>query len=902
MRYIYLELENYIGIYNGMGLNNIKIDMSTCMYKTLIIRGENGSGKSTLFKAMSFFPDRNEAFIPGLPAKKIISILDHDIIYTATFIHGVNGNGEREVTKAFISKNIGGTVVELNENGNVKSFKDIVSEVLSLDPNFIALSQLSTDDKGLATKRPGDRKQFVNSIVESLEVYNDIYKVISKKATAIKTLIDSTTTKLANIGSIEFHQSSLAAIEDHIKIAEANIAENNEAILKCRANILAIDPDGSIQDKQSKTSYDMSIAETKYKQFIQEYRKTFFNLEYELQGAINELEHTKELLAADKENQRLLQSSVVQANEFISDIMTQIKAKSIKLESMTSENFSTILERYNQLGERLSRYKEEFDHYCIDPEKFDGNSLLKTLEIIDTIQANVDKFRGMYSLDVIQQVTDMYLGNDTKAIPRISISSLNAELDRLREEYHTINTTLIATLEDMESIKVLDDRPAECKIDTCPFISKYVNLSGLDLEGKVRELESTLRELESNIEYIKHSISEGYNINEAVNSLRNIAVYVDANKKYLINLPRGEIFSDTKSFLRGIYAGNVSEYFKTIHLNIDLANDVEEYHNIKKIYEELKIKVESSKDKKNSIDELRAEIEYLTSRKLKYISEVDTNKALLFDIQRRIDGAAYAIPTMEKNIARVTEAVDLMHTIKSCREVLKSISNSIISINENLVKIGSLESENKGIEISLETHRANKDAEVFAIKQFQEYSSEIAILQDQYNHINIIKHYSSPTKGIQLVFMELYMGKILSLANELLALLFNGEYVLQPFIINESEFRIPCLGQGIINDDISSMSTSQLTMISMIISFALLHTSSSKYNILKLDEIDGPLDENNRLMFIDVINRIMDMMNVEQCVMVSHSNELEVDRADVILLKSSKLSLDYERGNIIWKY
>ena len=88
----------------------------------------------------------------------------------------------------------------------------------------------------------------------------------------------------------------------------------------------------------------------------------------------------------------------------------------------------------------------------------------------------------------------------------------------------------------------------------------------------------------------------------------------------------------------------------------------------------------------------------------------------------------------------------------------------------------------------------------------------------------------------------------------------------------------------------------------MILSFALLHHSSSKYNIIKLDEIDGPLDYSNRMYFIDVLNKIMDIMGVEQCIMISHNSELPVDESDVILLKHDENVSDYNRGNIIWRY
>ena len=189
-----------------------------------------------------------------------------------------------------------------------------------------------------------------------------------------------------------------------------------------------------------------------------------------------------------------------------------------------------------------------------------------------------------------------------------------------------------------------------------------------------------------------------------------------------------------------------------------------------------------------------------------------------------------------------------------------------------------------------------------SIEVIKDYQRDLEVVQESYNLIEKIRYYSSPTSGIQLVFMELYMGKIIGLANELLSLLFGGKFVIQPFIINDSEFRIPCQGDGIINDDISSMSSAQVSMISMIIGFSLLRNSSTKYNIIKLDEIDGPLDENNRILFIDLLNRIMDIMNTEQCILISHNSELNVADADLIVLKADHISSDYSRGNIVWKY
>jgi hypothetical protein len=130
------------------------------------------------------------------------------------------------------------------------------------------------------------------------------------------------------------------------------------------------------------------------------------------------------------------------------------------------------------------------------------------------------------------------------------------------------------------------------------------------------------------------------------------------------------------------------------------------------------------------------------------------------------------------------------------------------------------------------------------------------------------------------------MNQIINDANKLLSLLFKGRFTLQPFIINESEFIIPCIDDnGNIRPDISLMSDSQLSEISMIISFILLHKSSRLYNIIKLDEVDDNLDHENRLQFSILIDQIMNILHFDQCVIISHNNELNLANSDLIITK-----------------
>jgi len=131
--------------------------------------------------------------------------------------------------------------------------------------------------------------------------------------------------------------------------------------------------------------------------------------------------------------------------------------------------------------------------------------------------------------------------------------------------------------------------------------------------------------------------------------------------------------------------------------------------------------------------------------------------------------------------------------------------------------------------------------------------------------------------------------------------------MIKEFVVNESEFSIPCIdSNGQERPDISDMSDSQLSMISMIISFVLLYQASDLYNIIKLDEVDASLDNTNRLQFATLIGNIIGMLGFEQCIIISHNNEIDLTQVDMMLFKVEKreeLSNILASGaNIIFSY
>jgi hypothetical protein len=184
------------------------------------------------------------------------------------------------------------------------------------------------------------------------------------------------------------------------------------------------------------------------------------------------------------------------------------------------------------------------------------------------------------------------------------------------------------------------------------------------------------------------------------------------------------------------------------------------------------------------------------------------------------------------------------------------------------------------------------------------YYNEYNNYNQSYTIIETLKKYCSPTGGgIQTVFMQIYMSKTLELSNQILGMLFGGEYRLVDFIINENEFRIPFIGSGLMVDDISSGSNSQICMMGMVINLVLLKQASTKFNIAYLDEIDAGLDHRNRFEFVSALYKYIPILGIDQLFMISHSMETDTSAVDIIKLKTYA---DFEDtvslGNIIYDY
>lgn len=901
-----------IGVCRASGLKEIFIDFTKCTHKIVLIMGKNGSGKSTIEDALTPFPDPISKYLPheeGL--KEIEYIMNDGTEYKIRIEYPINKMGERIQTKAYIEKNVNGNIIELNPNGNIGSYKDVLYNEFYLDSNFIALSQLSVENRGLVEKTPAERKKFVanGAIINSIEVYNNIYTTLNKRSSIFKSMINSIVAKIDSIGNEENIVSTLVSLDNRIKRLEINKNQLTKELSDVESIVKLTDPNGELQHKYSTLQVQIKSIQDELDTinlFLKQINSKSKNEPYSLMTSLeNCILYEKEL------NRKIikLQSEIDQTKDQIQSSLVSreeesksINLKVTRLKALQSEyNYQDLLEEMKKTKKNISDDLAMFQSIGVSPETTISKDEFATgLNTLKLLKEQVDIIRSYHYDSEIQVAVDYELNG--KSIMD-DIHKVESKIDELTLQKMEVRENIKYYNGLMDRLDILDQRPETCTIDTCSFIKDALDAKKEQPEIKLEELYELQKDLI--VQYEKFSEKESFlkNVSKVSYSIQIIIRYINNNRTILDKLPNGHIFSDENEFLNRLLNGSTFDDINILYQYIDQANVFEDYKYNLEVLKSLESEYKIYQSKTIIIEEIENDIESIQIKLDKITKEIDTKNQIILEKQKELQRSHSCIEVLINTKDKYIHKKELESSLREKLSELESIANKMKEIEESIQRINTINQSILNIDNELIPIKNERDKLKFSMDRLVEYKSELQVYQDKYEKIELIKKYSSPSKaGIQNLFIEVYMGQTLNLANQLLSKLFNGTLELDRYIINDKEFRIPCksLESSIVNDDISSCSTAQKCMISMIISFALLKQGSTKYNILRLDEIDGGLDQDNRAMFIDVLNEIMDIMEVQHCIMISHSSEAVLEDTDIILL--SPVGGDIPKGNIIFTY
>lgn len=899
------RFKGLIGVYRASGLKEIYIDFTKCKNKIVLITGPNGSGKSTINDALNPLPDSQSSYIKGEPGFKELEYIKDGILYQIHIDYPVNKNGERTTTKAFINKIVDGVVVELNVNGNIGSYKDVIENEFKLDPNFIALTKLSVEDRGIVDKTPAERKKYVGAVIEQTEVFNNIYKVLNKRSSVFKSMENSIVAKIDSIGNADNLNSELANIDIKIKVLEDSKIKLTKDLSDAEAMIKISDPNGTLRaeymELQSQiTSIDNELGTIKI--FLDKFKdKPYYSYVESLDKCL--------------ESQSLVNSKIAEINntihfkrESIQNILASreeesktLQLKQSRLSSLISDqDYELLKTETNNTRANIQSYKMTLKSVGLTEDTtITKEEFISGVDVIRTIREQISLIRSAAYESQINAAVDYKInGYDVVG----EINKINLELSCCNDKLNEINMEIGKYSNLLSMSEILSKRPTTCKDDSCSFIKNAVEAASKEPAKHLDTLGTQKYTIEDDIKSLENKLNDLQTITNIMHNIDIIVRSASSSKGILSKLPNGDVFTDVNHLLLLIKTGRTFDEFDSLYEFLNYANVLEELRASKEKLTNLEANMKVYESKVSLIDDLQNDINSI-------VEKLDKATDTILSVNNEIKELEKTLMDLNTTNSSIVSAKEKYEQVKKLEERKQIILDRLAVIDANMANIESavqnaniINTELKRVNDELNPLLKHRDEISYSLNKLSEYIAESNLYHHKYEAVELIKKYSSPTReGIQDLFIKVYLGQTIGLANSLLKMLFNGELELMKPVIN-TEFRIPCKSKEttIINDDISSCSSAQKCMISTLISAALMQQASPVYNILQLDEMDGALDQDNRARFPIVLESVIDLLKIETCVMISHASESVLDNIDIICL--GRVNNELPSGNIIFNY
>ena len=857
-----ITLKNFALIKSGMGLNEITLDFTKAKYRITLILGNNGTGKTALLSNLHPYAylgnlenrDDLDLIIPGLDGYKKIVIRNKTDKYEIEHRYFWNQNKSRTIN-SYIMKN----GYELNSNGNVSTFKKIITKEFDIDMNYLKLIRLGNNVNNFVDMKASDRKVFIGKILEEIEPYTFDNKLISNRAGDLKAILK-------------------IAIDRKNKLDIDNIENVNERLEKYE-NIK--------KEKQIEL-------EKLYQDF------------YVFDGKVN-----KEGFGEyDEGNLKLVEKSINRLNEKINNL---VKPKNVYINTMEK----TVIDKYNKflddwtnektelvkklavLEINISKYKEELEKAKNIKDSCISSVEIKSIEDrITSLKLKINSINNIYNFkQKVPSFTKEELSLDLEKIKEITFNikqcnqyskiSMSIFKDLMEDNYNDLTTVYKLIKDEYDNtyndLVVLTNKtntykkyvlfiPKECVCHTkCPyynFVNKSKNESSQ--KDKIRSIETYL---------------------ENLNEVKCIIEYVFDTYKILNS--RGESKFDkyyqltNEKFLKAIYTSNINNFIDVEKINqlMSLITYYDEYKDYQNKLNDLTMELELKTSKNNNVskDEIEYQIEAYNKSLNCANKEKNYLKEKIEETETRIKSIKIQISDYNTFMTYNYYKKDLDNKLKEAKMKYDYLKNGIKVKNEYVEKRKDF--NNKIIECKNTITDIEDEIQKLKTKKdnFIELNNEIKYIEKEYDKVKYIKEATSSTNGIPLLYIKKYCTKLCDVANRIIRKIYNGELELLDFKIDKDSFKIPYKVKDVEVKDIKDASQAEVSIIKIAISFAILASYMTKYNIILLDEIDGPLHKENKIKLINNLDYILDIISSDQAFIITQSTMFNHSAANLII-------------------
>ena len=861
MKILKLKLINFASIKNAMDANEVTIDFTNSKNRICLLIGNNGSGKTSILSQLTPFSDvgnldvRNgqNLILKGKEGIKEITIKNNNDVYFIRHIYTPREDKSHSV-KSYISRN----GVELNENGNVTSFKEYVKDELFIESDYLKLIRLGSNVTSMIDLSETERKNFMSKVLDEVGIYLNYYKIVNDKLKRVKENISHTINKLDKLGVKDIeeindlkakHKSDASSYE-----SMRNKLDNNIAVLKSEINKID-DLDNLSQNLKDTT-------------------RLFKKMQNIMDNKDN-IESSDASFYTDKINSLNMQithndGEINLSNTMLHGLIDQIDASNTRIKEL-------------KIQENLELDKESE----IDNMEKNLAVLRKELNSVDDIvkdfkpSISVDEFSNFKSfMESIQQRLYTTYEFGKKPIGKVidllradkNVSHyINAHMMEIDDRVSNNNSVFLARLMTMYNFNTVINCPNEC-------VAKSVFNDIKDLITN-REVKS-----ENNADFY-------INMDYASKNIANVLMDIASKKETINKLPKNikDAFSSNKIY-------DAIKACKAIYS----VKDYDEYLSMLMEYER-KCKLESD------IERTENEISKLTkASNLFSIHELIVNEEKnLKELNDSYDEYKNRLHDAEENNKELIKTrisyEDIKETLEKYDEtkaLYDKYSKDFMLYTSNTSEIKDLTVKRDAVYKLLSESNLDYNNMLLIEHDYNELNKELDMYSKIYDEMVFVKNALSSKEGIPLHYILNYLGNTVELTNDLLNSVYGGSKYIDDFEITPTTFSIPFFNNNIRLPDVKYASQGELSFLSIALSFALSSQTLSKYNIMLLDEIDGPLDTTNREKFIRILEKQIERIDSEQCFLITHNAMFSSYPIDIIDLTFGE-SNDYPLANYI---
>lgn len=855
MKILELTLKNFLPILAGIGKEEIHLNLRDSTNLISVFIGKIGSGKTYILSHLQPFStvgtldvrNSDDPIIEGKDGKKVIVYEKDNHEYIIT--HDYHWTGKTHTKKSYIEKD----GVELNENGNSSSFKDIIQLEFGIDQSFLRLLRLGPNVVNFINMKATERKAYIASLLSDTELYLALYKAwsvdlrtLNTKANILMNKMNSFSKKSVNelkddLESLEDQKFDLNTKLNDITQKKFQLQAENKSYMKDLTYSGMKELESTLLSRIASDKALLEVIHTKLDAF-----KQYPEL-VEVSKIIGKLDNTLDTIGKD------LHDANTEYEEVTANLHKLLDRKAI---SSNEDHLQTLQATYDELLQQDKQYQYQLQGFKCSYSSTFLSGFLGDLNLINVLINEIVQ----YDRDAIRTVF-----NSDSSI--ISFSKKKIEI---------LGYTKLKVEKTIQSLKFADRYeppsklyfPPFCPTKSCPYyvthpytIQKETENDN-SIQNEIMKYQHELRDLDTEItKYNDYPI-----IYAKISSLK-------------------EYWKKAKPILEEIHAMNVNDlkrillesqyqvwynYDKIVN-TIDLLEKREKYYELTEKIKEIKTEITALSI--SELNDINKEIDRLQQSKVKLEKHIEEKEIERKDTEDDLKTYNQMYLDLSEKTNLEKESHDLTSQIDSDTKQLSELQENYQKIKDNVEIIQKYDMIINELNVKMKDSSEKMDRIKTILNDIKYTNKELESVLEEQKYMNYMVDAASSKKGIPLIMIQIFLDSCRDTLNEMLYAVCEDDIEILPFKINDTEFKIPYMVNGQVIDDISKASQGQSSIVSTCMSFALVkQTGSVEYNIPLLDEMDGPLHKNDKQKFIAILLKYLKEIGSEQCFVITHDD------------------------------